>query len=263
MVFGYYGTPSYNSFNNLNYIRFLVAVDAIATDNIARDTKWSLGLLGYPLLSTFTCEKYVLTDNASDYETLGPYELIRTYGKISVFRNRLSLPFGLTFKRWFPEEQFLQLSRADKAEGLLHVVVLSDEKAANEYGVPELTLDELNRNLKDIPPEEQIGRLQAGAFDMHSFRETQIEGSVRADGKSILLFQMPFDPGWRVSVDDRATSPLRVDAGLLGVVLESGQHNVKLHYVPAFLGIGTPITIGCLVIFVLLFWKRPRLALVV
>ncbi len=29
MVFGYYGTSSYSSFNNINYTNFLTAVDAI------------------------------------------------------------------------------------------------------------------------------------------------------------------------------------------------------------------------------------------
>ena len=43
MVFNYYGTMSYSSFNNLDYIKFLLAVDAISSVDIATDAQWSPG----------------------------------------------------------------------------------------------------------------------------------------------------------------------------------------------------------------------------
>jgi len=36
MVFGYYGTTSYSTYNNLDYIRFLMAIDAIKPRQRAR-----------------------------------------------------------------------------------------------------------------------------------------------------------------------------------------------------------------------------------
>ncbi|PYL51941.1 MAG: hypothetical protein DMF33_09210, partial [Verrucomicrobia bacterium] len=61
MVFNYYGTLSYSSFNSLNYIKFLLAVDAVSSVDIATEAQWTPGLVGQPLLATFACEKYVLT----------------------------------------------------------------------------------------------------------------------------------------------------------------------------------------------------------
>ena len=46
MVFGYYGTLSYSSFNNLNYIKFLLAVDAISSADIADRCTMVTGLSG-------------------------------------------------------------------------------------------------------------------------------------------------------------------------------------------------------------------------
>ena len=63
MVFSYYGTPSYGSFNNINYINFLVAVDQIPP-NSERETRWSVGLLDNFLLSLFAGEKYALVDDS-------------------------------------------------------------------------------------------------------------------------------------------------------------------------------------------------------
>ncbi|MFL6589483.1 MAG: YfhO family protein, partial [Chthoniobacterales bacterium] len=57
LVFGYYGTSYYSSFNNLNYIRFLMAVVAIPS-NSEVETRYSVGLLNDSVLSLFAAEKY-------------------------------------------------------------------------------------------------------------------------------------------------------------------------------------------------------------
>ena len=108
MVFGYYGTSSYSSFNNVNYTNFLTAVNAIPP-NSETDTRWSVGLLNDAILSLFACEKYALVDNPLPFHTGLQYEFVKRYGKDYLFRNRLFLPFGLTFDRYMTEDAFLQL----------------------------------------------------------------------------------------------------------------------------------------------------------
>src|SRR5437879_9359497 len=61
IVFGYYSMPSYSSFNNINYINFLVTVGAIGPENVATDSQWSLGLMWQSVLLAFACEKYAIT----------------------------------------------------------------------------------------------------------------------------------------------------------------------------------------------------------
>src|SRR2546428_8853485 len=80
MVFGYYGTESYSSFNNVNYINFLMAVDAISATATERETRWSRGLTGRPVLLTFACEKYMLTQNPMPFQTSENYEVIKQHG---------------------------------------------------------------------------------------------------------------------------------------------------------------------------------------
>jgi hypothetical protein len=258
MVFGYDGTASYSSFNNLDYIKFLMAVDAISGD-VQTFTHWSTGLIGHPLLSTFACEKYVIANDPVPYQMTDPYEFMKRYNNVYVFRNRLFLPLGLTFSRYLPEQVFLQLPSSVKPGALLCAVVFLDRNIAEKQGLSELTLDELKQQLNESSPADTIALRRATALNMRSFRETQIDGSVRVDAKSILVLQTPFDPGWRALVDDRAAPVLKVDVGLLGVVLDSGEHAVKLRYVPPFLGVGAAIALGSLAILALFMWKWPRL----
>jgi hypothetical protein len=92
MVFGYCGTASYSSFNNINYIRFLLTVDAIPQSEVTTLTHWQLGLLDHPLLSTFACEKYVVANGPVEFQMEDRYEFLRRYNNVYVFRNRLFLP---------------------------------------------------------------------------------------------------------------------------------------------------------------------------
>ena len=116
MVFGYYGTSSYRSFNNVNQTNFLTAVNAIPP-NVIDAATWNAGLLNHPLLSLFACEKYVLVDNPLLLEGDTHYDLFKRYETGYLFRNSQFLPFGLSFDRYVTEDAFLKLPASEKASG--------------------------------------------------------------------------------------------------------------------------------------------------
>ncbi|MEP7015996.1 MAG: YfhO family protein [Verrucomicrobiota bacterium] len=262
MVFGYYGTSSYSSFNSLNYIKFLMAVDAISKDHDVSETIWCRGLIAHPLLSTFACEKYVLTKQPEPFKAADYYEFVRSYGNIYLFRNQLFLPFGLAFHQYISEDTFLQLpSDWAKPLALMHSVVLSDKNVANGRGLSHLSGEELKRRMIETALPDIVASRRATAFTIRSFSQTRITGTARTDGKSILVLQMPFDPGWHAHVDGRVASTFRVDVGLLGIALEGGEHDVRLHYRPPLLYAGATLSLLSLCV---LFWslsKYPRIRL--
>jgi hypothetical protein len=51
-------------------------------------------------------------------------------------------------------------------------------------------------------------------------------------------------PGWRVEVDGRPKTLLRIDHALLGVVVPAGHHTVTFSYSPDLLGVGSAATAG-------------------
>jgi hypothetical protein len=261
MVFGYYGTSSYSSFNNLNYIKFLMAVDAISESNLVTDTRWSYGLLGYPLLSTFACEKYVLTDNPVPFETAEYYEFVRRYGNKYLFRNRLFLPFGLSFGHYITEDMFLQLPQWAKPLALLHAAVLSDKGVADEPGPSRLTMGEIKYQVIKTSLPDSAAERRSTALNIRSFRQTRIDGTIQLNQRSVLVLQTPFDPGWHAFQDGRAAPVLKADLGLLGVALNAGEHTVELRYRPPFLYAGTAVSFMSLLIFAASLWRWPRIRL--
>lgn len=258
MVFGYYGTSSYSSFNNLNYIKFLAAVDAISANAPEDETRWSFGLLGHSLLSTFACEKYVITDNPVPFQASESYEMVGRYENVYLLKNKEFLPLGLSYAHYVRENAFLQLPTPDKAMALLQAVVLSEQDAATASGLLLWDIGELREAIRSNSMAEIIGELRRGAFKTSSFKQTRITGSIQADKRSILVFQTPFDSGWRALADEKPIPVLKVDGGLLGVMLEAGEHSVELRFRPPLLLAGAAVTLSSLCMIAIGLWKCPR-----
>jgi uncharacterized membrane protein YfhO len=261
MVFGYYSTLSYSSYNSINYIKFLMAVDVISSTDVALQTLWSPGLTWQPLLSTFACEKYALTTNPVPFELAERYDFVRRYENIYLFRNKAFLPFGLTFDRYIPEDVFLQMPSWAKPLALVHVVAIAGNDIIDKQRLSELSLDELKQRLREEPLPDVLAQRRATALKIRSFSETQIDGSVRLGSDGVLVLQMPFDAGWHAFSDGQIAPVLKVDAGLMGVVLKSGEHAVKLIYRPPFLLAGAVVTLMSFVIFSWSAWRCPQLRL--
>ena len=260
MVFGYYGTPSYSSFNNLNYINFLTAVNAIPPHSEA-DTRWSVGLLNDSILSLFAGEKYVLAADPRPFQRALQYEFVRRYEKDSLFRNARFLPLGLVFDRYLPQEVFLNLPPRDKPAALLHAVVLPNKSDADQSGLLEANVLDIEEAARNFAFADIIDERRRTALDLTSFSQTKIEGKVRLEKKSILVLQTPFDNGWRALQDGQPARVLKVDVGLLGVMLEAGEHQVELSYRTPFLGTALAVSLASLALFGLGIWRWPRLTI--
>jgi uncharacterized membrane protein YfhO len=259
MVFGYYGTSAYNSFNNVNYTNFLVAVNAMPS-GAEHNTRWAIGLLNDPVLSTFACEKYALVDDPVLYQTILQYEFVRRYDINYLFRNQLFLPLGLTYNRAMTEEVFRQLPAKEKSEALLRMVVVANENEAARHGLSLLTPDKVAQEMETSFADAVSSRRNT-ALNLTAFRQNQIAGTVRLDQKSLLVLQTPFDRGWRAYQDGQAAPTLKADIGLLGVALDAGEHKVELRYRTPFLRTAFAVSLVSLLILALGVRRWPRLRL--
>lgn len=260
MIFRFYGTSSYSSFNNVNYTNFLTAVEAMAPNSEA-ETRWCIGLLGNFMLSLFAGEKYALAPDPTSYQKAIQYEFVRQYGRDHLFRNKLFVPFGLTFDQFIPEELYRQLPTNEKQEALLGVVVLSDKESAEKEGLRHVSIAELEQQMKATSLPAIVEKRRETALNLTSFRQSHLEGTIRLDQKSILLLQTPFDRGWRALEDGKPAPTLKADVGLLGVVLDAGEHKVELHYSTPFLRLGLIITLVSGLLLALMWWRWPRIRL--
>ena len=260
MIFRFYGTSSYSSFNNVNYTNFLTAVEAMAPNSEA-ETRWCIGLLGNFILSLFAGEKYALVPDPAGFQKAVSYEFVQRYGKDHLFRNKFFVPFGLTFDQYIPEELFRQLPTNQKQEVLLGVAVLSDKELAEKEGLRQVSIAELEQEMTAASLPGIVQKRRETALNLTSFRQSHLEGAVRLEQKSVLVLQTPFDRGWRALQDGKPAPVLKADVGLLGVVLDAGLHKVELRYSTPFLRLGLFITLASCLLLAALRWRWPRVRL--
>jgi uncharacterized membrane protein YfhO len=261
MLLGYYGTSSYSSFNDSNYVRFLAAVDAMPT-NSESDTRWAVGTAGNFILSMFAGEKYLLVEDPLPFQNASQYELMRSYGSRYLFRNTLSLPLGLSFSRYLSEKEFLQLPADGKEQVLLAVAVLDPASLGVVEGLKPVSASDLEKEFatSSIPTVIQQRR-RAGALYLSSFAQSRLAGDVRLEQNGILILQTPFNSGWRAFQDGQPAPVLRADIGLLGVPMKAGEHRLELRYRNPWLIPGVATTLCSLLLLALARWRWPRLAI--
>jgi hypothetical protein len=245
LVFGYYGTTSYSSFNNINYIRFLMAVDAIRSTPTESETHWSRGLIGRRELLSFACEKYVLTPDPFSYQFDPAYDFVQRYKKFSVFKNKETFPLAVFFTNYLLEPDFMRLSTREKEGVLRSALVLGQEQSP--------IANDLVRLRNGLGVDES----QRGQLRLSSFRENRIAGEIDCERPGVLVFQMAFDPGWRAYIDKTQANAVPVDIGLVGIKLSRGHHFIEMQYVPPFFRIGALISLVSLLVLVTCLVRWP------
>ena len=258
MIFGYYGTTSYGSFNNVHYTNFLTATEAIPPQS-EHHTRWAIGVAGNFLLSIFAGEKYLVVEDAAPFLAAPQYELLGRYGKDHLLRNNLALPLGVLFANYIPEDVFRGLPRDAKEEVLTAVAILPSKAEGERLGLTEITIPDLQRERDRTPFPDIIAARRRNALTLTSFAQTRIEGTVNAEAKSVLIVQTPFDRGWRAWQDGKPAAVTKVDVGLLGIAVDVGPHQITLRYRNPRLTLALVITSLAALIGILAAWRWPRL----
>jgi len=259
MMLGYYGTASYSSFNDFNYISFLDAVGMLRS-HFEIDTRWTVGLTGNFLLSLFGGEKYVLTQDAGLFQQAAQYESVRTYGNYYLLRNQLSLPLGLSYYRYLSQEQFLQLSQEEKEPVLLMAAVLDDVDRSKVPSLPATNINELQRELASSSYPAIVEKQRKGALLLTSFTQNRLTGNIRLEQDGLVILQTPFSGGWHAFQDGKPKPSLKADAGLLAFSLDAGEHQLELRYRNPWLVAGIITSLCALLLLALARWRWPRLA---
>jgi uncharacterized membrane protein YfhO len=103
-----------------------------------------------------------------------------------------------------------------------------------------------------------------GAEDRAVYRRVRpdkLEVDVHSCGRAMLVLSEMFYPGWKATVNGRSSRIWKVDGGLRGVEVSSGDSAIEMHYAPASIYFGAVLTaiaflIGCF--FALSLWRSAR-----
>jgi uncharacterized membrane protein YfhO len=233
----YYGTPSYFSFNQIYYIKFLSNVEAIHADN-ETETRWSFGVLNRPILQILSSIKYGLTKDPSSYPASQGYDPVKTFQDVRVFKNRWFLPLGFGYDAFVLSSDFVKLNVASKDRVLMKAIVVDNNEQQKYAGLKHFDTGPLTGEFTSAELEADVTRLRSSTVQLTEHRQNLIRGTINLDAAKLVFFSVPYDKGWSATVDGKPADIQLVDFGMMGLLLEKGQHQIELKFRPRFLTAG-------------------------
>ena len=263
MVQDFYGTCSYNPFNQLYYIKFLQEF-GVAQKGNELDSRWARNLISKPILECENQVKYMLGKG----NNINPFwrimcDSIATFGDVKVFKNKNYLPLGYAYDKYIKESNFEKLSSVQKEFISLRASILDDKDITKVPGMKEM-LPSDTFSLYIFTPDtltNEINALRRDTLVITKFNDNNIEGKVAATEDELLYLSVPYDGGWTLKVDGQPKDKIVVDGGMTGVFLNKGQHQVSMSFDLRYFNKGVYMGLFGIALFAgLWFWtkKKPR-----
>jgi uncharacterized membrane protein YfhO len=250
-VQGYMGTKSYHSFNQLNYIRFLGALDIINSGD-ENQTRWAPGMGPRQLLNMLVSNKYILSKSGSNKAVGVGYQFLKTIEDVSIWQNQNFLPFGFTYDKMIARSSFDQLKKDNitKDIALLRAVVIEDHQVAsmNQLAVLDTQLI-VPAQYSETALSNDVLQRKATTFKMNFFSNANIKGTISLSQAKFLFFSIPYDKGWSAVVNGQAMDLEQVNIGFSGLMLPKGEHNIELIYATPYAQIGRWISVVALLFY--------------
>lgn len=108
--------------------------------------------------------------------------------------------------------------------------------------------------------DEAISLLHKNGFNLTEFDTDYIKGTVKAEKDGVMLFSIPYDDGWSVTLDGESVATQKAAGYLLCFDINEGEHGIELSYTVPGIKEGTLISIFSMLIFVVLvlYEKKKR-----
>ena len=229
---GYFGTPSYSSFNQNEYIDFLHATEIIPKGRES-NTRWAIGLIQRPFLQAVASVKYNLLKNEDfaqrDVFFKMVYEKIATFGDVTLLKNNFFLPLGFTYDQYMLRKDYESLTRTHKDMAMFCAAVMDQELPALKY-IDASDMAMTLKNFKFSDFFQMVGQKRARALKINSFNQKFIAGEISVDAPKMLFFSIPIDRGWKAFVNGAPAPLIKANIGFMGLFLQPGFYQIELEY---------------------------------
>ena len=256
-VQGYFGTPSYFSFNQKNYIKFLGDVNVLDPKD-ENATRWARGLMDRPLLFSMASGKYGLTKQSGQQLRNFGYDSIANFGNVKVFKNRFSLPLGFVYRQALDESQFKILSNLQKDVFMLRGCVVGKDDKDLMATMKPFNLDDTATPFSTDTYGQYVAELRKDSLTITQFKESNIKGTINIQSPGILFFSIPFDEGWTAKINGADAKLYRVNCGLTGLKLPAGKSDVDLQFEPRLMMKGAMVSVIAILVMAGLLFMGSR-----
>ena len=119
--------------------------------------------------------------------------------------------------------------------------------------------------MQDDVFQEAYEKLSRSTYELTSFENTRVEGTIDCDRDGLMYTSIPQDGNWSVTVDGQPAEITLIGKAMIGVKLTAGSHRVVFDYHNAAFSLGWKISLLSLVAFVVIGmafypfrWKKGK-----
>lgn len=238
---GYRGISTYNSVMNGNVKEF---VETCYPELFFADhnhyTFWNN--VDDNWLAAFLGVKYILSGNGEPDET--KYKLLDQVGSLYIHENVLDAQTAHFYTQDISEESLKELCTEENREELLGEAIALED--GTEIGDAS--------EIQTLKSEEQETAEQNSSVTLDApQKDSVVTGSVHAEADGYVLFMIPYEKGWSLTIDGEKAELLRGDIGFLACEVPEGDHTILLTFEAPGLKAGT---IGSVLFWILFAQSR-------
>lgn len=191
------------------------------------------------------------------------FEYKDTMSRMWVYENKYFIPMGFTYDKYMTDSDFETIdNRYFRMNALLDAVVLDDEQAVR-FGDILGRYDTADCRYETERLEEAVNARRAGACEYFHTDNRGFEAKYTGDSDELVFFSIPYDEGWRASINGVSVPVERVSYGFCAVRTAPGENVIRFDYTNKYVKMGLMISLcGCAVLaaYWLLTSRRKRSA---
>lgn len=207
---------------------------------VGRKVTSKLGVTRMGARSLLCCRYYLVEKeipiehigHVEDTETLSSFTKLGETNGFDIYENNYFVPMGICFDECISEENYKENEQSSATmDRLLMKAVILDEDTLEKYGYlfEELNPETMNAiSLNGLSTECEKRRETAAL----SFETTKNGFTAKVDmaKENLMLFSVPYDENFRAYIDGTETEIVKVDFGLMAVLIPEGIHEVEFKY---------------------------------
>ncbi|MGZ3867346.1 MAG: YfhO family protein, partial [Bacteroidia bacterium] len=232
MAQGYYGTSSYNPFNQKYYIDYFKTMGIINKVN-ELESRWSPGLINRMILESLNDVKYIFSKNGYAQPMWHvTHDSIAKFGDVLVLKSKFALPFGYGYNKYIKLSDFEKISMTQKDLVSTKACVVKDEDVSKLSEIKPFELkDTLSVNYFTFDVlQKNLDSLRKTSMQIDAFSQTNIKASVNMPANEVLYTSLPIDKGWDITDNGKAIEKLILSNGMTGLFLTKGSHKIEFVY---------------------------------
>lgn len=258
---GYYTTSNYNSFAQLNFVRYFKTMNVISK-NSEVEARWLPGLVGHPLLEAQNQVKYVLIKAPIPQPWKLMFDSLTMQGDVKVLKHKYALPFGYTYSRIMKLSDFEKISSTKKEIITFQTAILDDTTFFRLYSNLE------QYNLKDTIIADNftfnilgklVDTLSAEHLQLEQFSQNYIKGKIKVNTNKLLYLSIPYDAGWHIQLNGQNIQAFRINGGMTGIFLPKGEYTLTLEFHLPYASKGLIMSFAGLLVLILGFTFRKKI----